>query len=401
MPKQKEPYINPEPTATKSQPSIFSRIKNWFKEKFEAFKDSFSSLNKPGSFMDRINSYTSGNKIEMSADREQATKRFDENPDRKIHVMTDEEISQKIDFDISEKGVLEKYYGATDNLSIPEDVKSIDSSAFKYCFNFESLSIPQNVEYISKSAFTKCVNLNEIHYAGTKEQWEKLMRNSPNCGLEDKTVIFSNEKERNNFEFSDKNADAKGSKVADYIAGKDFIMYTSDQDQNFKINENGVLTKYDGMANSIIAPEHITEIGKNAFSQNENITDFVTFNNIKTIGDCAFENCKNLETIIISKGVESIGDSAFVGCENLKEVYYTGTREQWEDLIKNSPNCGLEGKEIIFINEKEHNDFEFSAGSDDDQWGPSLDDVTGTTEIPEENLSINEHDVELSNDECL
>ena len=73
--------------------------------------------------------------------------------------------------------------------------------------------------------------------------------------------------------------------------------------------------------------------------------------------------------------------------------------------MKNSPNCRLEGIKVNFTNEKEHSTFEFSAGSDDDQWGPSLDDVIKERDAANEE-QINEtqehniDDIDIA-DDCL
>lgn len=51
------------------------------------------------------------------------------------------------------------------------------------------------------------------------------------------------------------------------------------------------------------------------------------------ISNYAFEDMINLETVYIPKSMKEIGIYAFSGCTDLT-VYYSGTEEQWNDLIK-------------------------------------------------------------------
>lgn len=45
-----------------------------------------------------------------------------------------------------------------------------------------------------------------------------------------------------------------------------------------------------------------------------------------------FENCRNLESIIIPKSVSVIGAYAFNYCSYLKNIYYQGSKEQWNSI---------------------------------------------------------------------
>lgn len=57
-------------------------------------------------------------------------------------------------------------------------------------------------------------------------------------------------------------------------------------------------------------------------------------NSVTSIGDSAFHGCIGLASVTIPNSVKSIGDSAFSGCRELKTIYYKGTKEEWQAIIK-------------------------------------------------------------------
>ena len=54
------------------------------------------------------------------------------------------------------------------------------------------------------------------------------------------------------------------------------------------------------------------------------------------IGNNAFSGCTALKSVTIPNSVTSIGKNAFYGCTALKNIYFTGTEEQWNNIIKGS-----------------------------------------------------------------
>lgn len=68
------------------------------------------------------------------------------------------------------------------------------------------------------------------------------------------------------------------------------------------------------------------------FQGNDKVTDIILHSNIRRIPDAAFKGCTNLKRLTIPKNVKKIGQDVFAGCESLEDVYYEGTREDWEKI---------------------------------------------------------------------
>ena len=108
---------------------------------------------------------------------------------------------------------------------------------------------------------------------------------------------------------------------------------------------------------SITIPENITSIGRCAFSGCDGLTNITIPDSVTSIGSAAFENCSGLTSIIIpdrvtsidhwafqyctgltsatiGNGVKSISRYAFWDCASLKDIYFNGTKDQWNVIKK-------------------------------------------------------------------
>ena len=78
-----------------------------------------------------------------------------------------------------------------------------------------------------------------------------------------------------------------------------------------------------------------------AFAYELDIKEFVIPNNVMSIGDYAFTHCDNLNSVTIPSSVTSIGGYAFSRCDRLKDVYYEGSKEDWNNMKISSGNNKL------------------------------------------------------------
>ena len=92
----------------------------------------------------------------------------------------------------------------------------------------------------------------------------------------------------------------------------------------------------------------LPSIGGSAFYDCYSLTSLTIPDSVTRIGCAAFTNCNNLTSIIIPDSITRIEDIAFLGCENLTDVYYTGTKEQWDSIIIGSENDCLTNATIHY-----------------------------------------------------
>ena len=62
------------------------------------------------------------------------------------------------------------------SVTIPNSVTSIGVGAFHGCSGLTSVTIPNSVTSIGFDAFEYCSGLKEIHFNGTKSQWEAISK---------------------------------------------------------------------------------------------------------------------------------------------------------------------------------------------------------------------------------
>lgn len=83
----------------------------------------------------------------------------------------------------------------------------------------------------------------------------------------------------------------------------------------------------------VIIQQGVTTVADGAFAKSHNLANVTLPDSISFIGSSAFYYTA-LTSITIPDGVEGIGQFAFEGCADLTDVYYGGTRAQWDTMAK-------------------------------------------------------------------
>lgn len=80
-------------------------------------------------------------------------------------------------------------------------------------------------------------------------------------------------------------------------------------------------------------PESVLEIRNRAFEACWRL-ESINLKNTEKLGDEVFYLHDCLERVTISKSLKSIGKNVFLGCNNLTDIYYSGTKAEWESINK-------------------------------------------------------------------
>lgn len=210
-----------------------------------------------------------------------------------------------------------------------------------------TIVLPQGLTGVGRGAFAGCTSLAEVWYLGYEEQMDALRA----------AVAPGNEP----------------------LLQKEWILGTSGScgEQAFwtlnldsgrmTVSGAGAMANYDsasalpwryslGDIRSVVVEEGITAVGDNAFSTCRNLQAIELADTVELIGVHSFSSCIALETVAIPEGVRALASKAFQSCVSLKEVhlpstlknidmrafggdnalsdvYYGGTRQQWEEIV--------------------------------------------------------------------
>ena len=93
-------------------------------------------------------------------------------------------------------------------------------------------------------------------------------------------------------------------------------------------------------ATSVSIPGSVKVLEFNAFWGCHALTSVVLPSGVTTIGTQAFNSCTSLKTITLPDTLSTIGARAFTYCNALTDVYYAGTKAQWNQISISDDNNG-------------------------------------------------------------
>ncbi len=106
----------------------------------------------------------------------------------------------------------------------------------------------------------------------------------------------------------------------------------------------------------VVIPGSVAQLDNSAFQSCTNLSKIKICDGVKNIGASCFSGNKSLREIEIPASVESIGKNALQKCDALETIYYRGTEEQWNALVKASDKtlaAAVQGKTIKYDGEVE------------------------------------------------
>ena len=218
-------------------------------------------------------------------------------------------------------------------IEIPDSVKNIGSLAFYGCDRLISVTIPSNVISIGAAPFFGCTNLMNIDVDSDNQYYS-----SQNGVLFDKNKTLLIEYPVGNV----REAYSIPSTV-EYIGfgafdGASLISITIPE--GVTILEDSAFAHCTNLIN-ISIPSSVIFIGQGAFSGCLSLNRIEIPVGIIEIDFYTFFDCESLTEIVIPVTVTSIMFGAFCGCESLKDIYYGGTKAEWDKIIIDADNDEL------------------------------------------------------------
>ncbi|MBO5302700.1 MAG: leucine-rich repeat domain-containing protein [Lachnospiraceae bacterium] len=318
------------------------------------------------------------------------------------------------------------------NITIPEGVTYIEEEAFSGCSSLTSITIPEGVTSIEYGVFSDCSNLETINipnsvtsinknaFTGTK--WLEAQETIDGFNIANGVLLSADIEE---IYEAQTGSMIKIPDTVTRIANHVF----NDSDGGFIARELilpenlisiGIYAFADCPIGSVNIPAGVTQVAEGAFSGCESLTSVTISEGVKSIGWGAFSDCFKLNDVKIPESVDDIGGCAFEGtqwlsqqrelhplvivnnmlldgmmavgdieipntvtkiCENafsesvLTNIYYDGTKEQWQKISIESGNDALANATIHYADvltpDKENGNEQIvptpDAGNKDDQ----------------------------------
>ncbi len=207
-------------------------------------------------------------------------------------------VNSSSEFDIRD-GVLYKYFGCSEEVTVPYEVKSIAAGAFKGNATLRSVYIGGITAGIGTEAFEGCSSLSYVYLSQSVKTIKD--RAFGGCGSLAGGVIDASVPPKTGKEVFPLN-DGLVIEVIDgarEVYAREWKRYEKLIVENGFTVVDGVLVCYKGIAKDVIVPEGVTELGK-----------------------YVFQGCAYMETLTLPEGLIKLGDGAINSCNSLRSIKF-------------------------------------------------------------------------------
>ena len=231
------------------------------------------------------------------------------------------------------------------SVTIPDTVTVLDAWSLNDCGNLETVYLPASIKTVGVKAFDMCYNLQKVYYAGDVTSWCEVTFESDTSN----PMRYAKELYFGETLVSDLVIPDNVTTIKDYAFHcANSITSVAIPDSVTSIGNEAFHACAD--LKTLTLGKGVTDLNDNAFSvcKIENATipmaalPYIPTEKLKTvvltdgtsIAPRAFFGLRELTTVTIPSSVTSIGSNAFGDCFLLKDVYFNGTRAQWDAVEK-------------------------------------------------------------------
>lgn len=247
--------------------------------------------------------------------------------------------------------------GLTD-IVLPDSIEIIERSAFSQCKNLKNINLPSSVKWILPYAFDSCEALENVYITDLSAYLNINMEHNPMINA--RNLYLNNEKIAGDLIIPN------GVKHIPYFAFHNCSEITSVMiPDGVTYIATSAFNACAGLT-SVAIPDSVTDIAAYAFRDCSSLESVAIPDSVTYIGDEAFDGCTDLKSAVIGNGVKRLGEDVFRNCGSLTDIYYNGTRDQWnainiEEYNNNLNNVNIHYTEIVRTDAQEDTEYKFIA----------------------------------------
>ncbi len=229
------------------------------------------------------------------------------------------------------KNILFDCNTGSSSLTVPEGVTKIDDEACMDCTALKTLSLPSSLRTVGRAAFSGCTSLSAL----TLPDGLKSIGKAAFYGC---TALKSLK------------LPAGLTSMGEYAFSRCSSVTQLTLPEGLSIIANNAFQNMDALK-SVTIPSTVKSVGASAFYWCNGLETLTVSEGVERFGNECFEYCASLTVLNLPESLISLGNYSFNGCFALSDVYYAGSKLQWEHVDLWHGNEDVENAAIHYAKE--------------------------------------------------